>query len=216
MTNCKWHFSDCISDESKCILCVTSGLKYVPPKQKTVLKKRNTQKPDNRKGSGFEYTNHVRNQELLSSNMTINSGATAKEKGDEQITGIIRIMEELKTQMPDRAKGTKSFTIQRGWLDKLNREAIAANMEFWYLKFSFSEDEAMHNAGSTFVITEQDIIMSMIKTMYIDRKKAKEVDAKLDLYKKKYESIEAENIFLKAKIEELKSEIEFEKINGRE
>ena len=55
--------------------------------------------------------------------MTLNSGATVLEKGDEQISGIINVMEELKTQMPDRAKGTKTFTIKRQWLDKLNKEA---------------------------------------------------------------------------------------------
>ena len=213
--NCKWNLDDCQSEESRCVLCVANGLKYVAPKQKSVLKKRNTQKVDNRKGSGFEYANHVKNQELLSSKMTLNSGATVKEKGDEQILGIIRIMEELKTQMPDRARGTKSFTIHREWLDKLNKEAIRENMEFWYLKFAFSEDEGMHNAGNTFIITEQDVIMAMVKTMYLDRKKAKEADSAIDVYKKRWQSIQAENVFLKAKIEELEAEINHGKLLGK-
>lgn len=203
---CKWFYEDCSNeDTNKCILCVSNGLKYEAKKIKKTLSY-NVNKKDKRKGSKFEYANHLNNKEVLSS-MTLNSGATVKEKGDEQIKGIINVMEELKTQDAERIRGTKSFNIQRKWLDKLHMEANKENKEFWYLKFAFSEDEVVHQGGGTFVITEQDIIMSMIKTMVIDRKKSKKATEIIDLYKKKYNRIESELVYKNAKIEELETEI---------
>ena len=124
--SCRWGYEDCQSP-SECIYCVSDGLRYTPPKKRYKLKV-NNQKADGRQGSNFEYANHKRNEEMLAkSRMTINSGATAKEKGDEQISGIINVMEELKTQEPERGKGCKSFAIKRHWLNKLHVEALKEN-----------------------------------------------------------------------------------------
>lgn len=203
--SCKWGYDDCISD--KCILCVTDGLKYEEPKKRYTMR-RNTQKPDKRMGSGFEYANHKHNEALVSSHMTLNSGATAKEKGDEQITGLVRMMEELKTQMPYRTKGCKSFTIRRDWLEELSKNAKKENMEFWDLKFAFSEAEGAAVQNSiVYVLMEQDVLDSMVKTIVIDRRKAKEVDAKVDFYQKKSIETEARNVALKAEIDTLKAQI---------
>lgn len=206
---CEYGYTDCINQDIKCSTCFINGQNYEPikVKRKTTLAKKR-QKQDKRSGSRFEYVNHKNNSNLLKddvlSSMTLNSGAALHQKGDEQISGIINIMEELKTQMPDRAKGTKTFTIKREWLDKLNKEAKMENKEFWYLKFSFSEDEANHSSSNIFVITEQDIIMSMVKTMVEDRKKAKKAQIQIDIANKKAALIEAENIRLKAEIDLLK------------
>lgn len=208
--SCKWGYDECLTPRENCIFCSTDGLRYHEPKRRYRMKK-NTQKADKRMGSSFEFANHENNKEVLETRMTLNSGATAKEKGDEQIRGSIRVMEELKTQMPDRAKGCKSFAIKRKWLDKLHREALAENMEFWYLKFAFNEDEGAaidHEARSVFVVTEEDMIMSMVRTMAIDREKANLCDKKIDFYKKKSMRSEAENVALKARIEELESQVE--------
>ena len=212
---CRWGYDDCQSDESKCILCVTDGLHYKAPKKRYKLKV-NNQKPDGRMGSSFEYANHKRNEEMLAqTRMTLNSGATAKEKGEEQISGYIHIMEELKTQEPQRGKGCKSFAIKRHWLNKLHVEALAENKEFWYLKFAFNEDEgaAEHGfdegnpAGNVFVAVEQDVIMSMVQTMVMDRQKAELCDARVDMHQKRAAAKEAEVVALKAKIEELESKL---------
>lgn len=212
---CKWNYDDCQSDESKCVLCVTDGACYTAPKKRYKLKV-NNQKPDGRMGSAFEYANHKRNEEMLvKSQMTLNSGATAKEKGDEQISGIINIMEELKTQEPERGKGCKSFAIKRHWLNKLHVEALRENKEFWYLKFAFSEDDGSsltgfdegNPAGNVFVTVEQDVIMSMVQTMVMDRQKAELCDARVDMYQKRAAAKETEVVALKAKIEELQSKL---------
>ena len=133
--------------------------------------------------------------------MTLNSGATTKEKGDEQIRGIIRIMEELKTKTSYKAPGTKTFTIQKKWLNKLNVEAKAENMEFWYLKFCFYESDE-----EIYCIVEQDVLASMVKTMIEDRRKAKNADMLIDIADKRRILAEAENTKLRADIELLKAQ----------
>ena len=119
-------------------------------------------------------------------------------------------MEELKTQEPERGKGCKSFAIKRLWLDKLHREALQENKEFWYLKFAFNEDEGAsvsNEAGNVFVVMEQNVIMDMVQTMVMDRQKAELCDARVNMYQKKSAASEAENVFLKAKIEELQAKL---------
>lgn len=213
---CRWNYGDCQSDPSKCVLCVTDGCCYTAPKKRYKLKV-NNQKADGRMGSHFEAANHQRNEAMLAkTHMTLNSGATAKEKGDEQISGIINVMEELKTQEPERGKGCKSFAIKRHWLNKLHVEALKENKEFWYLKFAFNEDDgaSVHGfdegnpAGNVFVTVEQDIIMSMVQTMVMDRQKAELCDARVKMYQKHAAASEAENVALKAKIEALEAKLE--------
>lgn len=203
---CSWHHTDCKNLGDTCNSCLIEDHFYVPKElPKKFAQKKRPNRQDNRQGSKFEYKNHKNNENLVSSNMTINSGATAKEKGDEQIRGIINVMEELKTQMPDRARGNTVFTIKRKWLDKLHTEALKEDMEFWYLKFCFNEDEAVNNDDKIYCITEQSIIMDMVKTMIRDRKKAAECDTIVNLYKKKYLESEAKNASLYAEIEALKA-----------
>ena len=213
--SCKYGYDDC-QNQSQCLYCVTDGMKYVAPKKRYKLKV-NTQKPDGRMGSSFEYANHKRNEKMIAqSHMTLNSGATAKEKGDEQISGIINIMEELKTQEPERGRGCKSFAIKRHWLNKLHVEALRENKEFWYLKFAFNEDDGAsahgfdegNPAGNVFVAVEQYVIMSMVQTMVMDRQKAELCDARVKMYQKRAAAKETEVVALKAKIEELQSKLD--------
>ena len=177
----------------KCTLCFRNAY-YVPVKQKP--RKKYVGKNSNRMGAKFEKENHEANQKLLaSSNQTPNSGA-GKIKGDEQISGIIHVMEELKTKVkPKIARGSQTFTIHKDWLDKLTKEAQAENKEIWYLKFRFNETEE-----DTYVVVDQNIIMSMIKTMTEDRKKARLAQGEVDLAKAKAELLDAENTKLRAEI----------------
>ena len=133
----------------KCAMCFREAY-YVPVKQKP--KKRYVGKNSNRMGAKFEKENHENNQKLLaSSNQTPNSGA-GRVKGDEQISGIIHIMEELKTRVkPKIARGSQTFTIHKEWLDKLTKESQAENKECWYLKFRFNETEE-----DTYVVVRPD------------------------------------------------------------
>jgi hypothetical protein len=184
----------------KCALCFEQAY-YIPEKQKT--KKKYTGKNSNRMGARFEKENHEANQKLLAtSNQTPNSGA-GKIKGDEQISGIIHVMEELKTKVkPKISRGSEVFTVHKEWLTKLATEASQENKEFWYLKFRFYEPET-----DTYVVVSQDMIMSMIKTMAEDRKKAKTAQYQIDMANAKAELLNAENTMLRAKIRLQEAEV---------
>lgn len=198
---CELGYSDCkYEDSAKCFSCFAESPNYEPKeiKIKKQLNKRQ-QKQDKRQGSYFEYKNHKANEQLLAntvtSKMTLNSGATVREKGDEQISGLISIMEELKTKTATQAPGKRTFTIQEKWLSKLRNEARAENKEFYYLKFSFHE-----NDEQVYVITEQEQIMSMVKTMVEDRRQLKEEQLK-------YQVLAAQLNVLKAKLLEREAEL---------
>jgi hypothetical protein len=157
-------------------------------------------------GSQFEKANHDSNVSALretESNMTINSGATRRQKGDENITGYVRVMEELKTQLATRAKGTKSFTIQREWLDKLSREAQQRGFEFWYLVFQFSEHE-----NEPFVVVEKEMVFNMIQTMLSDRRRADLAAKAAEVSQKETEAVRTKMSSLYSKIAYLESKIE--------
>ena len=201
---CKWGRTNCKNINSSCDLCLIEDHFYSPvvaPWEKQ--KKRAINKQDNRMGSKFEYQNHKNNEALVSTDMTINSGATAKEKGDEQIRGIIRIMEELKTQDPHRARGHNQFTIQRKWLDKLDREAPIENMEFWYLKFAFCDTD-----DNSYIVFDTKQMDSMIATIVHDRKIAKEAEAKIKVADARRQLAEAEATKFYAETEYLKALLE--------
>jgi hypothetical protein len=199
---CEWGYEDCINEDLKCYLCSTPGFHY----QSKVKRKQQIGKASNsgRMGSGFEDKNHIKNVDLINgvtSRMTPNSGA-GQVKGDEEIRGIIKIMEELKEQNSMTSKGVKTFSMQKAWFEKLDREASAANKQFWYLKFCFGEHDDKY-----YVALDYDMIMSMVYTMVQDRKAKTESDLKTDLAEKRYRQIEAESIALKAEIEAMKAEI---------
>lgn len=195
---CEYGHNDCQNLDKKCDLCFDSSWYLEPKKKSTGLKKRNYNKSSKRMGTQFELTNHKQNVSAIqevTTGMTPNSGAGGV-KGDEQITGLIRVMEELKTQQPDRARGTQQFTIKKDWLDKLDREAPKENMELWYLKFAFKDNDVK---SYTVIDTEQ--MMSIIATVVNDRKIAKEADSKVDVANKRRIYVEALNTELLAKLD---------------
>ena len=147
------------------------------------------------------YSNKVLSDAV--SGMTLNSGATVLAKGDEQILGCIRIMEELKTKTAVQAPGKKTFTMQKKWLDKLHREALNEEMEFWYLKFSFHEADQ-----DVYVAVEQDVIMSMVKTMVEDRRNIQKERRRADVENKRRELAESELVAAQAEIALLKAQLD--------
>lgn len=190
--DCLEGFGPCANKDKKCDMCIDgSQFKEYVAKQVKGLQKRNYNKKSNRMGSTFEYNNHKNNKAAIDSvvntSMTPNSGAGSSIKGDEQITGLIRIMEELKTQEVERARGHSQFTIKREWLDKLDREAPPENMEFWYLKFAFKDTD-----DKSYVVIDTKQIMDMVTTLVHDRKLANEADSKVEVVNKRLEYVNAE------------------------
>lgn len=198
---CKEGFGACANYDIKCHLCLDgSQFKELVIKQKKGLKHRNVNKQSKRMGSVFEMSNHKNNEEIVKSSMTPNSGA-CKIKGDEQITGIIRVMEELKTQEVERARGHSQFTIKKEWLDKLEREAKNENMEFWYLKFAFKNTDT-----KSYTVIDTELMMDLIATIINDRNIANKAEDKINVYKTRVDYIESKLGNLNSKIDLLKKE----------
>lgn len=193
--DCKFY------DTDKCLMCVNAS-KYSPEKKKQYGIKKNLNKQSNRMGSRAEMINHESNKATISSNMTPNSGA-GKIKGDEQMRGLVNIMQEVKTQEVVRAKGHTQFTIKREWLDKLANEAPLENMDFWYLVFSFKDTDSQQ-----YVVIDKQQMNDMVATLIDDRKTAKTANSKIALADKKRIAAETENLALLAKIDALEAEIE--------
>lgn len=198
---CEFDHYDCKHiNTNQCNNCFT-GERYTPAKPKTGLKKTYA-KESKRMGTTFEMNNHKavqNNIQNLTTDMTPNSGA-GRIKGDQQIRGLVNIMEELKTQDPNRARGHRQFTIKREWLEKLDREAPAEKMDWWYLKFAFCDTDSQH-----YIVFDATQMNDMIATIVHDRKKANEADAKVEVAQKKATLAEAEATRYFAEIEYLKA-----------
>lgn len=204
---CQWQKTDCKNESLRCYMCFKVDQYYVSSTKKVTPKKA---APTARKGSVFEANNSNLNNDILlgGSRNTPNSGA-GRIKGDEEIHGLINIMEELKEQNTTTSKGAKTFTIHKDWLTKLKREAEAANKEFYYLKFVFGKEDVALN--DYYVILDKDQVMSMVKTMWEDRKTAKLAQSQIDLANKRARLEEAEKVKLLAEIDVLKAELELYK-----
>ena len=187
---------------NRCALC--SNQVYYSP-EKIRVQKNYTGKKSNRQGPLFEAKNHEANQKLLTaSNLTPNSGA-GKLKGDEQITGLVRIMEELKTRIkPKISRGTEVFTIHKDWFKKLESDSLKENMEFWYVKFRFAETEP-----DTYVAINQEIMMDIIASLVEDRRQAKLAQLEVKIANARADKMHAENILLEAKLREMQLEEEY-------
>jgi hypothetical protein len=203
----------CANAGRKCDICF-NAVYFTPKKEKHVSYLKKHSERSNRQGARFEQKNHENNNRILTnsavSDLTPNSGA-GYIKGDEHISGIISVMEELKTKTTKQTKGKETFTIHKAWLDKLTREAIQENKEFWYLKFSFFEDNV-----DWYCILSNDIVMSFVKTLVKDREKAKNADRLIELANRQKETAESKNLYLSAKIKELEAEIAVLKENTKE
>jgi hypothetical protein len=210
--SCEYGHTDCVNEDNKCYLCVNE-LHYQQQKQKSYGLKKNIKADTKRMGSISEVKNHQQNQKMLTAATTgtPNSGAGSV-KGDEQIRGIINIMEEIKTttkKNEGRQPGKESFTIQRSWMDKLEAEAAEARMEFNYLKFSFDQHD-----DKFYVVCNSKVFMDMVATMVHDRRQISSAQDVSDISEKRRQVVEAENVLLRsqlaleqAKIEALSKEL---------
>ena len=114
-------------------------------------------------------------------------------------------MEELKTHVKPRlSRGDKTFTIHKEWFQKLDTEASAEGMDFWYLKFKFLETDP-----ETYIAINENVLMAMVATIVEDRRKAKLAQKAIDLANAKADTLKAENILLEARLRELQLEGEF-------
>ena len=158
--SCEYGYLNCCA--KKCDLCIDGNFfDEIKVKSQSIK----YAKSNGRKGSQFEADNHNKNAELLSgasTRLTPNSGA-GNIKGDEEIRGLLSIMEELKERDGHNSSGQYTFNMEKSWFDKLEREGKEAHKDFWYLKFKFAKDDKIY------VASDYDMFMSIINTMNSDR-----------------------------------------------
>ena len=203
---CEWGHDDCINLDVKCNICLRDSAYYIPPKVKKVgLNKTPKVKKTARQGSVNEVKtyNQLKNS-IDSVQGTPNSGAGSI-KGDLQIDSMAMVECKTTTKKNEgRQPGKESFSIQRAHLEKLKKEAKEARKEFHFLVFSFKEHD-----NDLYVVSDLENYNSMIATMKQDRAKAKDVDARIDIYRKRFRLLEADNVKLKAEIEYLESKLKY-------
>ena len=214
--SCKYGSDECINTE-QCYLCINKS-KYKAPKKKSSGLSSNKQKTTNRLGAISETKVQQQNQTTIdnacSARLTKNSGAgfnSGSEKGDAWITGLVEISQEVKTQLPTRAKGCKSFTVQKEWLTKLDYESRQANKEFWYLLFSFKETD-----DDFYVVCDNQVFQDMVATLVSDRKVAKEAQNHIDIANKARILSDKKNTELLATIDRMQAEIDLLKSQLKE
>jgi hypothetical protein len=215
--SCEYGCDDCINTE-QCYLCINKSKYKAPKKKSSGLSSKNYNKQSKRMGSVSETKVQQQNQNTIdnvcSSRLTANSGAgfgSGTEKGDAWITGLVEISQEIKTQLPDRAKGCKSFTIQKEWLNKLDYEPKQANKEFWYLLFSFKETD-----DQFYVVCDNQVFQDMVATLVADRKVAKEAQKQIDIANKAQLLSDKKNSELLATIDRMQAEIDYLKAQLKE
>ena len=214
--DCEFGYTDCCNC-NQCHLCF-NGSKYKPAKKKQQGIQKNYNKQTNRMGAQSETkvqkTNQATIDNVTSSRLTANSGAgfgSGTEKGDAWITGLVEISQEVKTQLPDRAKGCKSFTIQREWLEKLDYESRKAGKEFWWLVFSFKETD-----NQMYIVCDNQVFQDMTATIVSDRKIAADAQKKIDAADKARILSDKRNTELQATIDRMQAEIDYLKTQLKE
>lgn len=201
---------DCINID-QCYLCVNGSKKKVPKKKSSGFSNKNSNKQSRRMGAISETIAQKTNQATIdtatTSRLTNNSGAgfgSGTEKSDVWITGLVNIAQEVKTQLPERAKGCKSFSIQKEWLDKLDYESRQAGKEFYWLVFSFKETDKQ-----MYVVCDNQVFQDMVATLVSDRKTAKEAQMKIDIANKAKTLSDKKNTELLATIDRMQTEIDY-------
>ena len=203
---CEWGHEDCQNEGTeRCDTCFSDSFHYkqaVGRKNYRLNKRARTQ--DKRQGSDFEGKTKKIIADTMSDKpvvqLTINSGATAHEKGDVQIDGLLTAMIEDKTKtVVHKARGEKTFTIRSEWLKKLLKESALHDKEFHWLLFSFYQHDV-----DIYAITEAEHILSMVKTMEADRRRAKIAEKKTAIAERRKEIVEAENAKLTIELEHLR------------
>lgn len=196
---CEYGYNDCVNMDKKCVLCV-DGYHYKEPKKISYgLKKTIKVKETARQGSNQEVKVYNQTKDIVQG--TPNSGAGSI-KGDLEIGSMAMIECKTTTKKNEgRQPGKESFSIQRGWLEKLEIEA-KGKKEFHFLVFSFKEHD-----DKQYVVSDLNVYNDMIATMRHDRIKLKESENIINIHKTRTALVEAENTKLLAEIEHLKAQL---------
>lgn len=172
------HYKVC-KNNIRCMDCDGESLylseKKEPPK-KTGLGRKGvkTEKKAVKKTNDHVKKSIERAYKKRATNLTPNSGAGSV-KGDALSYDL---MQEMKERNHELKGGNKSISIQKEWLEKLEREAYQAGKPYYILPFTFGEDEK-----KIYTILDYDVVMGI----YADIVYLKET---IDILEKKIAELE--------------------------
>ena len=200
--SCEYGHTDCSNYDIKCFLCFNASYYLTARKKNIGLNKTIKVKESKRQGSMNEVKTYNQIKDAVEG--TPNSGAGSI-KGDLQI-GSMAMIECKTTTEKNKGKqpGKESFSIQRGHLEKLEKEANEAKKEFHFLVFSYKEHD-----DKLYVVSNLDQYNSMIATMKHDRLQLTKSNNIIDMHKTRTALVEATNTVLLAEIENLKANIKY-------
>lgn len=100
----------------------------------------------------------------------INSGAMWHSKGDIKLDHALM---ECKERGTKTARGAKTISIPKEWLDKQEKEAFQEQREYWYLPFGYKGDDAIY------LVKPFDHELELIYELRKAREKIEELEAAL-------------------------------------
>lgn len=154
---------ECKQAGKQCHICFNES-RFVPIKEVKQYRY-DPIKKTKKEGMGFEklgadkYNQVVRKAKDIARRQP-NSGAMAHALGDviteEELTAALT---EFKERGSTTAKGAKTISIKKEWLEKLKWEATQMNREYYFLPFRYKDDD------TEYVAMEYDILLSYIQTI---------------------------------------------------
>lgn len=155
--------TECKQAGKQCHICFNQA-KFVPLKEVKQYRY-DPKKKSKKEGMAFEnlgaakYNQTVRKAKDVARRQ-LNSGAMAHALGDviteESLTAALT---EFKERGSTTAKGEKTISIKKEWLEKLKWEASQMNREYYFLPFRYKNDD------TEYVAMEYDILLSYVQTI---------------------------------------------------
>lgn len=161
--DCEYE-NECANVGKSCNKCFNYSF-YKAPKEKKGLKPKSSTKKEVKEGMDFEnrgtrnYNNAVRKAKDVARRQ-LASGALHFALGDmiteEELTASLS---EFKERGSKDARGAKTITIKKDWLDKLEDEARQMGKSYYFLPFTFKGSE------TDYVAMDYNILLSYIQTI---------------------------------------------------
>lgn len=157
-------FDECANANKSCFQCFNYKF-YKAHKEKKGISSKSVPKKEVKEGMDFEnrgtkkYNNTVKFAKDAARRQ-LNSGALHFALGDmiteEELTASLS---EFKERGSVNARGEKTISIKKEWLDKLKEEAKLMNRDYYFLPFSYK------GSDTDYVAMEYDILLSYIQTI---------------------------------------------------
>lgn len=161
--DCEYE-QECANFGKSCNKCFNYNF-FQGHKEKKGLKPKSDKRKEKKEGMDFEnrgtrkYNQNVRKAKDVA-RRTLASGALHFDLGDmvteEELTASLA---EFKERGSKDARGAKTITIKKEWLDKLKEEAKERGKEYYFLPFTFK------GSDTDYVAMDYNILLSYIQTI---------------------------------------------------